>query len=166
MEVRRLSSLDVVDFLALRTRGLVEEPECFRVSALDDEHMGVAYWENRLNTDRVYGIADQGQLIGIGGLSRFVGEKLCHKGLIWGMFISKQARGTRASNILMTALLDAAKGYVSHLQLTLMADNLRARAYYERHGFQLFGVEPYSVMTPAGPAHEAMMYRLVNMPSA
>jgi RimJ/RimL family protein N-acetyltransferase len=162
VEIRQLSSQDVTAFLALRARALHEEPERFRVSAGDDEKLGLAFWENRLNTDRVFGLIDQGRLIGVGGLSRFAGEKLCHKGLIWGMFIAKEARGTQASHLLMTTLIDAAKGFVTHLQLTLMADNVRARAYYERHGFALYGLEPASVMTPDGPAHEALMWRTVD----
>jgi RimJ/RimL family protein N-acetyltransferase len=162
VQIRQLSSADVVAFLALRARALFEEPERFRVTTLDDQNMGVAFWQNRLNTDRVYGVVEQEQLIGVGGLSRFVGEKLSHKGLIWGMFIAKEARGTQASHLLMTALIDGAKGYVTHVQLTLMADNARARSYYERHGFVLYGVEPQSVLTPNGLADEALMYRLVD----
>jgi ribosomal protein S18 acetylase RimI-like enzyme len=163
LDIRRLSSDDVEAFLALRSRALKEEPLRFRVSKADDDKLGIAYWQNRLNTDHVFGVYDQDKLVGIGGLSRLVGEKLCHKGLIWGMFISSEARGTKASHLLMSALMDSAKGFVSQVQLTLMADNLRARAYYERHGFTLYGIEPKSVMTPSGPADEALMWRLVDV---
>jgi ribosomal protein S18 acetylase RimI-like enzyme len=162
MHIRRLSSDDTHDFLALRTLALTREPERFRTSSADDEKLSVGFWRNRLDTDRVYGVEDQGKLIGIGGLGRFVGEKLQHKGLIWGMFISPEARGTQASHLLMEALIESARGFVSHLQLTLMANNLRARAYYERHGFMLYAIEPQSVMTLEGPADEALMWRLVD----
>lgn len=161
MEIRRLSSEHINEFMAMRAHALTREPERFRVSAHDDAQMGLPYWENRLNTDRVYGVYDQEILIGVGGLSRFVGEKLRHKGLIWGMYIAESARGTNASNLLMTALIDGGKGYVTHLQLTLMADNSRAQKYYERHGFMIYAREPGSVMTPTGPADEALMWRLV-----
>jgi ribosomal protein S18 acetylase RimI-like enzyme len=43
-----------------------------------------------------------------------------------------------------------------------MADNGRARAYYERHGFKLYGIESQSVMTADGPADEALMWRMVD----
>jgi ribosomal protein S18 acetylase RimI-like enzyme len=162
MHIRQLLPHDTAKFLALRARALNDEPQRFRVSSADDDRLGVDFWRNRLSTDRVYGVMDGGSLIGIGGLGRLVGEKLCHKGLIWGMFIVPEARGTQASNLLMTALIDGARGFVTHLQLTLMADNVRARAYYERHGFKLYGIEPQSVMTPKGPAHEALMWRLVD----
>jgi ribosomal protein S18 acetylase RimI-like enzyme len=149
--------------MALRTLGLTSEPERFRTSAKDDAKLGADFWRNRLDTDRVIGVFSDDKLVGIGGLTRFVGEKLSHKGLIWGMYIAREARGGDVSHALMTALLDAAAGYVTHLQLTLMADNFRARAYYERYGFQLYALEPGSVMTPNGPANEALMWRLVDL---
>ena len=162
MYVRQLSSDDTTDFLMLRRQALIEEPERFRVSSADDDKLGVDFWRNRLTTDRVFGVFDDHELIGIDGLGRFVGEKLCHKGLIWGMYISRQARGSTASHLLMTALIEAAQGFVTQLQLTLMADNSRARAYYERYGFKLYAIEPGSVMTPDGPGDEALMWRLVD----
>jgi ribosomal protein S18 acetylase RimI-like enzyme len=159
--VRQLSARDLDAFLTLRTAGLSEAAHNFRVTAADDDKLGRSYWANRLDSDRVFGVMDGTRLIGIGGLSRLVGKKLCHKGLIWGMYILPDARGGQASDLLMEALLNAAMGYVRQVQLTLMASNARARAYYERHGFELYAIEPASVMTPDGPADEALMWRLV-----
>jgi ribosomal protein S18 acetylase RimI-like enzyme len=161
MQIHQLSSRDVDAFLALRGLGLTEAAHNFRVSAADDQRLGNEYWAARLDTDRVFGVMEGTTLIGIGGLSRLVGEKLCHKGLIWGMYILPAARGGQASHLLLEALLNSACGYVRQVQLTLMASNVRAMAYYERHGFTLYGIEPASVMTPDGPADEALMWRLV-----
>jgi ribosomal protein S18 acetylase RimI-like enzyme len=162
MELVRLTRDDLAEFLALRTRGLIEEPMSFRVSARDDERQGALFWANRLANDIVLGVRRDGILVGIGGLSRFVGEKLQHKGLIWGMYIAPAERGGDVAKILMTGLLEAAKGYVTLLQLTLMASNERARRYYARYGFTLYAIEPQSVMTPDGPADEALMWRQVD----
>lgn len=163
MQIRKLSSEDCKLFLEFRSKALIESAQFFRVSAADDLKLDGTYWRNRLDTDRVYGIFQLDSLIAIGGLSRFVGEKLSHKGLIWGMYIAPSARGTQASDLLMAALLNGAKGFVTHLQLTLMADNVRARRYYERHKFEVYAIEPASVMTEQGPADEALMWRLVDL---
>jgi ribosomal protein S18 acetylase RimI-like enzyme len=162
MELVRLTRDHLLEFMTLRTRGLNEEPMSFRVSPRDDEKQGEAFWANRLDTDVVLGVREAGNLVAIGGLGRFIGEKLQHKGLIWGMYIVPSARGGGVSDILMTGLLAAAKDYVSQLQLTLMASNDRARRYYERYGFTLYAIEPGSVMTPDGPADEALMWRRVD----
>jgi ribosomal protein S18 acetylase RimI-like enzyme len=161
LEIRQLTSDHVDAFLALRARALDEEAGHFRVSAADDRALGRAFWAKRLDDDRVFGMYDSVDIIGIGGLSRLVGEKVRHKGLIWGMYIVPQARGGAASHLLLETLLSAARGYVRQVQLTLMASNVRARAYYERHGFQLYAIEPAAVMTPDGPKDEALMWRLV-----
>lgn len=161
MQITRLSSNDVDAFLALRTRGLVDDAPYFRVTAGDDALLGIDYWRVRLDTDIVLGVLDEKVLVGIGGLTRFVGEKLCHKGLIWGMYIAPQARGGTVSRLLLEGLLQHAQGYVRQVQLTLMASNVRAKAYYERHGFTVYAIEPASVITPDGPADEALMWRLV-----
>jgi len=68
----------------------------------------------------VVGALDEVRLLGVGGFARFAGDKLDHKGLVWGMYVRPEARGR-----------------VCLLQLTVMADNARARAFYERHGFRL-----------------------------
>jgi GNAT superfamily N-acetyltransferase len=162
MDLFRLTRDDLHEFMALRTRGLNEEPASFRVSARDDDNLGQAFWANRLATDIVLGVRNEGSLVAIGGLGRFVGEKLQHKGLIWGMYIVPSARGGGVSDVLISGLIDAAKGYVSQLQLTLMATNERARRYYERYGFVHYATEPGSVMTPDGPADEALMWRRVD----
>jgi ribosomal protein S18 acetylase RimI-like enzyme len=59
----------------------------------------------------------------------------------------------------MTALLDHARTVVRQVQLTVVASNARAVAFYERHGFVRYGVEPDSIRTGAGFADEALMWR-------
>ena len=75
------------------------------------------------------------RLLGVGGFARFAGDKLDHKGLVWGMYVRPEARGRGVADALMRALIEHARGCVCLLQLTVMADNARARAFYERHGF-------------------------------
>ena len=101
-------------------------------------------------------------MIGVGGFSRFLGAKLDHKGLIWGMYVSPAERGSGVAREIMRALIETARGQVRQLQLTVMADNARARAFYERHGFELYGVEPAAVQCDGGWADEALMWRLVD----
>jgi len=159
MHVVRVTELDVAAFLAFRADALAMNAEMFRVSAADDAALGEAFWRARLAHDYVVAAFGEHAWLGVGGFSRFSGSKLLHKGLIWGMYVLPQARGAGAADDIMAALLDHARGEVRQVQLTVMADNARAIAFYERHGFERYGTEPESVLRGDVYADEALMWR-------
>ncbi len=160
--IRRLTSTDFDVYMAVRTEGLVQDPQAFRVDLPDDVAVGAEAWRARLHRDYVVGFERGGRILGIGGFARLTGLKTEHKGLIWGMYVRAEARGTDAANAIMTALLDHAPTVVRQVQLTVVAANARAIAFYERHGFMRYGVEPQSVrMSDGGFADEALMWRPV-----
>jgi ribosomal protein S18 acetylase RimI-like enzyme len=161
MKAIRLSGEDTARFLELRQRYLADEANNFRTSALDDSHLGFQYWHDRIEREYVVAIEIDGALKALGGLSRVVGEKMDHKGLIWGMYVDPDLRGTGAADAIMNALVDAAKGLVRQLQLTLAADNAAAQRFYERHEFKLYAVEPDALRRGDGFVDEALMWRLL-----
>jgi ribosomal protein S18 acetylase RimI-like enzyme len=159
MTIRQLSSEDRAAFMDLRTEGLHRDPDSFRVTIDDDEALGEIYWADRLDRDVVVGFEHNGELLGIGGLQRFSGEKLAHKALIWGMYVRPTARGSGVADAVVKALINLAPVGVRQLQLTVMAHNMRARSLYERHGFMLFAIEPASVRIGDQFLDEALMWR-------
>ncbi len=86
---------DVGRFLAFRRSALTNDPDAFRYLPADDVAIGEEGWRERLRRDYVVGVERQGDLVGVGGFSRFVGAKLDHKGLIWGMYVAPAERGSR-----------------------------------------------------------------------
>ena len=161
MKTIGLTGKDTARFLELREKCLIEEAQNFRTSALDNSTLGFQYWHDRIEKDHVAAIEVDGDLKAIGGLSRFVGEKLDHKGLIWGMYVHPDLRGTGAADAIMNALVDAAQGVVRQLQLTLAADNAGAQRFYERHLFKAYAIEPDALNRADGFADEALMWRLL-----
>ncbi|HWF00952.1 MAG TPA: GNAT family N-acetyltransferase [Caulobacteraceae bacterium] len=155
----QLTGKDVERFLALRHRGLVEDHTAFRSAVADDIAQGVDAWRQRLDRDFVVAIEAEGKLVGIGGFARLAGVKLKHKGLVWGMYVAPRARGSGAADQIMTALIDHARTCVVQLQLSLFAGNDRARAFYVRHGFAVYGVEPKAVLDDGVLLDEALMWR-------
>lgn len=77
------------------------------------------------------------------------------------MYVDPVARGTGAADQIMHALVEHAIGKLRQLQLTVMADNERARSFYERHGFFTYAIEPNSVRRDDEYADEALMLRLL-----
>jgi len=162
LTLHRFTSADVETYLAVRHEGLRADAPAFRIAIADDEAQGRAVWRERLDRDYVVGVESNGRILGIGGFARIAGVKTQHKGLIWGMYVRPEGRGMGAANEIMDALLDHAKDHVRQVQLTVVAANARAVAFYERHGFARYGVEPAAIRMEDGSfADEALMWRLV-----
>ncbi len=162
MHTHQLGRDDAEQFLLFRARGLSGDPNAFRVTPQDDATLALNAWRSRLARDYVVAVTGQnGDWLGIGGLSQIDGEKLRHKGLIWGMYVDPVARGTGAADQIMQALVKHAIGKLRQLQLTVMADNQRARSFYERHRFSTYAIEPNSVRRDDEYADEALMQRLL-----
>lgn len=159
MTIRRLTSADHALFRSVRAEGMNNDPDSFRVTARDDSALGDTYWAERLDRDVVVGCERDGDLLGIGGLQRFVGAKLEHKALIWGMYVRPAARGSGVADALIEALIAHAPDGVRQVQLTVMAHNMRARSLYERHGFEVYAIEPASVRVGEQFLDEALMWR-------
>jgi RimJ/RimL family protein N-acetyltransferase len=99
--------------------------------------------------------------VGIGGWTRFAGEKLRHKGLLWGMYVRPAARGTGAASAIVHAIEDDARRKVEMLLLTVAAPNERARRLYERHGFAAYGTEPRAVRAGDAYIDEVLMAKML-----
>jgi ribosomal protein S18 acetylase RimI-like enzyme len=93
------------------------------------------------------------------GFSRFAGRKLCHKGLLWGMYVRPKAQGAGLGSALVQAVLRHARGEVQLVQLTVMDHNPRARRLYERHGFVEYGREPAAVRVGEEYLDEILMIK-------
>lgn len=165
--IRRLGSDDAEPFFAMRLRCMQEAPLQLRSAPDDVEREGLAYWREQLSSadTRIVGAFDGDVLIGIGGIVRDPRIKLRHKALLFGMFVAPKAAGRGIGLAIVDALIAEATGFVSSLHLTLMADNDRARALYERSGFVVYGREPQSVMQPHGPSDEYLMWRAIDSPA-
>lgn len=160
MDIVRLTPEDAPRFLALRSAMFDAEAMNFRGAAADDAALGDAAWRERLARDHVYAMVQGGEWLAVGGLSRLAGAKLDHKGLVWGMYALPAARGTGAASRILDKLEAVARELgLRQIQLTLMADNARARALYERHGYELYAIEPESVRRDDVYADEALMWK-------
>ena len=110
MQIVRLTSADVERFRAVRLEGLRSDPDGFRYSEAEDRAIATEVWAARLDRDVVFAAEADGEILGVGGFSRVAGEKLEHKGLIWGMFVRAPARGTGVADAIMRALIEHARG--------------------------------------------------------
>jgi ribosomal protein S18 acetylase RimI-like enzyme len=87
------------------------------------------------------------------------GDKLAHRGALWGMYVRPEARGKGLGAALVRRILDDASGQVEQMHLTVVASNGPAQRLYERMGFASYGVEPRSLMIDGSYFDEIMMVR-------
>lgn len=158
MSLRRLTREDAEAFQELRLRGGRDAARFFRFDPDDDWSTSTDEVRHRIATMFVIGAFVADALAGIGGVNPFQGAKLSHKWLLWGMYVDRPGLGI--GECIVEALVGAARdGGAKSVQLTLMADNARARALYERCGFIAYGTEPESVARDGEFADELLMWR-------
>jgi ribosomal protein S18 acetylase RimI-like enzyme len=86
-------------------------------------------------------------LVGSAGLLVPSRVKQCHRGNLFGIFVSPAWRGRGLARAMLDRLLDHARAAgLRHVTLSVTAGNLSARALYRAVGFLTIGVEPDSLL--------------------
>ena len=103
--------------------------------------MSAAYIEIRRLTEADAVVYRDIRLEAIAGFAVHRGQKMAHKGVIWGMYVQPSARRGRIGRQLVEAILDLARQRVELIQLTVVRDNEQARRLYTNLGFLEYGIE-------------------------
>ncbi len=143
VEVRRLSASDAVSYRDLRLDGLRAHPEAFGASWEEEAAQPLAWFANRLDRNVIFGggLAGTSDLRGVVGFYVLDSAKQRHKGVLWGMFVESEARGTGLAPSLVARVLEHAVQTVEEVRLTVVATNKVAVRLYERAGFEQYGLE-------------------------
>ena len=156
--IRRLDERDAAAWLALRLEGFTLHPREFRIAPEDERGMPPAAAAGRIASAHVIGAFDDDALVGVAGLTRFDGVKLRHRGLLWGMYVRRAARGRGLGEALVRTLLEeAARQRIEQVLLTVAAGNDGALRLYERCGFVRYGLEPRAIRNADGYVDEVLM---------
>ncbi|HWX48043.1 MAG TPA: GNAT family N-acetyltransferase [Roseomonas sp.] len=141
--LRRLGAADAASYRDLRLDGLRRHPEAFGAAWEEEIEKPLAWFADRLEGNAVFGAWMEGdQLAGVAGLMVPAGPKQRHKGILWGMYVRPEARGSGAAPALVRRVLEQAGGSVEEVRLTVVASNTAAVRLYSRFGFRPYGCEP------------------------
>ena len=83
------------------------------------------------------------QLIGMAGFFRRKGEKIRHRGGIWGVYVSEACRGQGVGRKLLAELISRIELLpgIEQVALAVSRQNAGAKALYESLGFEVYGCE-------------------------
>lgn len=155
--VRRLGDADITAFRAVRLEGLTLEPTAFASSLAEDAAIADAEWQARLARNSTFGVFEGAELVGTATFTVEAGAKTAHRGHLVGVYLRPGARGTGAAQLLLEAVLDAARHKVRFLYLIVNDANHRAKRFYERFGFTVFGQDPGGLMVDGTLYQDCLM---------
>jgi RimJ/RimL family protein N-acetyltransferase len=140
--VRRLRADDAAIYRDIRLEGLQKEPASFGSSYAAEVDRPLTDVRAQLERNFTFGAFDIEGLCGVMTFYVEAMEKTRHRGHVVGVYMTPRGRGTGASRALMEALIDSARREVLQLHLVVTQDNERARRFYERLGFVIYGSDP------------------------
>ena len=144
--LRRLGPEDARDYRGLRLEGLERHPEAFGAAFEDEVLEPLQHFAERLALNATFGASRlDGMLIGAASLVVPGAIKLRHKGILSGVFVRPEGRGTGLAPALIAKVLDHAFGVVEEVTLTVGAENAMAARLYSRFGFVDYGLDRRSL---------------------
>jgi RimJ/RimL family protein N-acetyltransferase len=142
LKIRRLEADDAAVYRELRLEALASHPEAFGASWEDESVKPASWWTERLEANSVFGgWIDGSPLLGIAGFHVNGAAKLRHKGILWGMYVRPDARGTGLAAALVQQVIAHAQALVEEICLTVVSSNAAAYRLYSAAGFEQYGVE-------------------------
>jgi RimJ/RimL family protein N-acetyltransferase len=145
IRIRQLTPADAALYRGIRLAGLKQNPQAFGSTFEREIRKPLAWFFDRLKNSQVFGAFRGSEILGVAGFATRDNEKEEHKGLLWGMYVRPEARGTGIAQRLVEAVIDFARSRVELIQLSVVMGNEPARRLYVRLGFVEYGIERNSL---------------------
>lgn len=139
---RRLAAADAEAYRELRIEGLRNAPASFGSSLAEEADRPASAWAERLDQGFVFGLSENGVMVGIAGFYCETMQNTRHRGHVVGVYLTPSARGRGGADLLIAAVIAEARNHVLQLHLVVTQSNHAARRLYERQGFVIYGEDP------------------------
>ncbi len=153
-QIRSLTESDAEIYHALRLRALKEHPTSFAQPYESQASTSIGDVARRLREasespyDFILGIFSNAALIGMVGFRRERGDRVQHKGSIWGMYIATEVQGQGLGRALIREAISRASSLpgLEQISLGVISGNPYARNLYLSLGFESYGLERRSIL--------------------
>ena len=157
--IRRLGPADTAAYRTIRLAALEHAPDAFGSVFAVEAAQPLAAFTARLTTLAVFGAFVDAGIAGLVGFQPESGPRRAHKGVLSSFYVDPAWRGRGMAAALLSAAIEHARGVVEQVTLTVVRDNVAAVGFYERHGFETYGIEPRSLKTATGYLDQVLMIR-------
>jgi ribosomal protein S18 acetylase RimI-like enzyme len=171
IDLQFLGPSDLDAYWNIRLEALESAPEAFGSSA--EEHRALTREEiaGRISFDPsnkfVVGAFIGARLVGTAGFFRSKGLKERHKGHIWGVYVTGDARGKRAGRNMLRMLLERATAIegIEQIMLSVATAQQAAVCLYRSLGFESYGCERRALKIGERYVDEEHMVLFISPPS-
>ncbi len=155
--IKQLTVDDWKIWKELRLEALKNSPESFGSSYEEEVNWPDLDFQNSLTKSDIFGVFVADSLISCAGFYTLNSAKTRHRDVIWGMYTKEEYRGQGIASALIEKVINHARSRVTQLHLTCVTSNLGAVAFYQKHGFKIYGEEPNALKIDTHYFHEYMM---------
>ncbi|MCU4579805.1 GNAT family N-acetyltransferase [Acinetobacter gyllenbergii] len=157
VEIKILSVNELNDFRVIRLSALAKAPAMFGSSYAVEVLKPLTFFESCLSNSTIFGVYHNNSIIGLATLTREIGVKLCHKAHLSSVFIEPEFQRQGIASKLLDAVIEYSKDYVEQILLVVADDNQPAIDFYQKRGFQTYGVESKALKNNAEYTDELLM---------
>jgi len=134
--IRQLTADDATAYRELRLAGLKGDPRAFTAAWEDEIDYPLEVHRSRITDNYVLGgFLDGGKLCGVAGLMVPKGAKVRHRGTLWGVYVTPDARGLGLAAALVSGVVEKARTVVEVLTLGVGTYNVSDQRVYLAAGF-------------------------------
>jgi RimJ/RimL family protein N-acetyltransferase len=147
VEIQEVKGHQLEEYKQFLAYGLVHDEDSFRITPGDDLYAPFPT-QNRVDSFTL-GAYVNNELLGIVSFERDGAnrEKLRHKGILFRMYVAKEGRSRGIARQLIESTIARVRNIpdIEQINLTVISNNVNAKALYEKLGFQTFAHEKKAI---------------------
>lgn len=160
--IRQIGPEDAQAYREIRLKALEGDPRAFSSDAEAEREKPLDWYEEGTRTAAMFPAFDGEDPIGMAGFIGSAQRKSRHIGYLFGVYVAPEGRRRGVGDGLVAAVLAHAAQNVSQIRLGVGTYNQPAQALYHRHGFEIYGTEPRSLLVDGDYIDEHLMVRFLD----